>query len=565
MNLRDSLVVKLWFTIIVIVTAVLIILSISLTFYFKNYALNNSENNLLNDLERIEQEILMHHEDAINTQKVHTENNLIVYQNGRYVSANSETDKIIFDYIINDRESNSDTLFIKHGENKEYMVKVLNMSQYYDTDTLLIKYSDMSPIYKSIRDITMIISISAFIIFIVTTLFSFLLIRKITDPLIALRDASLKMASGQFSKLEVKSFDEIGELTLAFNKMSEDIKDNIRNLEHEKNLRESIFTSISDGILFFDENNNTIFRNKEGDIWLKEIIHQESLVDTINFYLDKTKVNFESFSITESVNEDTYVEISFTPVVYSENIGVTVTIRNITSEKKLEDMRAEFISSVSHELKTPMVMITGYSEALLDGIVTDKEEVNSMLSIIKDESDRMNHLINELIEVNKLEFNSDLFNIKDNDFNKLMDDIEKRFSYEAKDNNLNFEVINTLENSIFPFDYDKMYQVFTNLIDNAIRYTTAGDSIIITLNENKNNITIKISDTGIGMKASTLNRIFERFFKEDKARTRGKQGTGLGLSIVKSIINKHNGTIDVESEYNKGTTFIITLSKEGQQ
>src|SRR5699024_11193839 len=98
--------------------AVLIILSISLTFYFKNYALNNSENNLLNDLERIEQEILMHHEDAINTQKVHTENNLIVYQNGRYVSANSETDKIIFDYIINDRESNSDTLFIKHGENK---------------------------------------------------------------------------------------------------------------------------------------------------------------------------------------------------------------------------------------------------------------------------------------------------------------------------------------------------------------------------------------------------------------------------------------------------------------
>ena len=135
---------------------------------------------------------------------------------------------------------------------------------------------------------------------------------------------------------------------------------------------------------------------------------------------------------------------------------MTVTIRNITSEKKLEDMRAEFISSVSHELKTPMVMITGYSEALLDGIVTDKEEVNSMLSIIKDESDRMNHLINELIEVNKLEFNSDLFNIKDNDFNILMDDIEKRFSYEAKDNNLNFKVINTLENSIFPFDYDKM-------------------------------------------------------------------------------------------------------------
>src|SRR5699024_8959741 len=155
-----------------------------------------------------------------------------------------------------------------------------------------------------------------------------------------------KMASGQFSKLEVKSFDEIGELTLAFNKMSEDIKDNIRNLEHEKNLRESIFTSISDGILFFDENNNTIFRNIEGYLWLIDIIDYESLVVTFSFYLDKSECNCESFSITESVNEDTYVGICFTPVVYSENIGVTVTIRNITSEEKLEDMRAEFISSV---------------------------------------------------------------------------------------------------------------------------------------------------------------------------------------------------------------------------
>ena len=250
---------------------------------------------------------------------------------------------------------------------------------------------------------------------------------------------------------------------------------------------------------------------------------------------------------------------------YAESkTGVTMTIRNVSHEKILETMRAQFISSVSHELKTPMVMVTGYTEALLDEIVTDPKEVKNMLSIIKEESDRMNHLINELIEINKLETESVLFNIKENDLNVLMADLQKRFDYEMKKNQLNFKVKNRLNNSLVPFDYDKMYQVFTNLIDNSIRYTSDGDTISINIDETNTHVVITLSDTGIGMKASTLNRIFERFYKEDKARTRGKQGTGLGLSIVKSIINGHKGTITVDSEYEKGTTFIMTLSK-GEQ
>lgn len=565
MTIKNSLVVKLWFTIIMIVTAVLIILSISLAFYFRNYALNSSDQKLLNDLERIEQEILSQHEPVIESTKVITEENLIIYQDGQFVSSNTETDRSVFNYILNSEGLQEDTFFVKDEENIDYMVKVLNMTQYYDTDTMLIKYSDMSPIYKSIRDITMIISVSAFVLFIVTTLFAFILIQRITDPLIDLRNASLKMASGKFQKLEVKNFDEIGELTLAFNKMSEDIKGNIDNLEYEKNLRESIFTSISDGIVFFDESNSQIYRNKEGNTWFKEISQHESLIEKINECIIRCRENFESYSITEELDTDTYIEIFFTPVNYAESkTGVTMTIRNVSHEKKLETMRAQFISSVSHELKTPMVMVTGYTEALLDEIVTEPKEVKNMLSIIKEESDRMNHLINELIEINKLETESGLFNIKENDLNVLMADLQKRFDYEMKKNQLNFKVKNRLNNSLVPFDYDKMYQVFTNLIDNSIRYTSDGDTISINIDETNTHVVITLSDTGIGMKASTLNRIFERFYKEDKARTRGKQGTGLGLSIVKSIINGHKGTITVDSEYEKGTTFIMTLSK-GEQ
>lgn len=565
MTIKNSLVVKLWFTIIMIVTTVLIILSISLAFYFRNYALNSSDQKLLNDLERIEQEILSQHEPVIESTKVITEENLIIYQDGQFVSSNTETDRSVFNYILNSEGLQEDTFFVKDEENIDYMVKVLNMTQYYDTDTMLIKYADMSPIYKSIRDITMIISVSAFVLFIVTTLFAFILIQRITDPLIDLRNASLKMASGKFQKLEVKNFDEIGELTLAFNKMSEDIKRNIDNLEYEKNLRESIFTSISDGIVFFDESNSQIYRNKEGNTWFKEISQHERLIQKINECIIRCRENFESYSITEELDTDTYIEIFFTPVNYAESkTGVTMTVRNVSHEKKLETMRAQFISSVSHELKTPMVMVTGYTEALLDEIVTDPKEVKNMLSIIKEESDRMNHLINELIEINKLENESGLYNIKENDLNELMADLQKRFDYEMKKNQLNFKVKNKLNNSIVPFDYDKMYQVFTNLIDNSIRYTSDGDTISINIDETNTHVVVTLSDTGIGMKASTLNRIFERFYKEDKARTRGKQGTGLGLSIVKSIINGHKGTITVDSEYEKGTTFVITLSK-GEQ
>lgn len=233
MRAFNSIVVKLWLTIIIIVTAVLLILSITLSYYFKNYALNNTENQLQRDLSRIESDILLNHSTDIDDKLINIEDNLMIYNNGEFISTDSDVDQLIYQTII--ESDNAESRFIvTDARNKKYMVNILDMSNYFDDNTAIIKYSDLTPTYDSIKDITLIISLSAFFIFLITTLFAFLLIKRITEPLILLKNGAFNIAKGNYATLEVKSFDEIGELTLAFNKMNEDIKNSISNLTRTK-------------------------------------------------------------------------------------------------------------------------------------------------------------------------------------------------------------------------------------------------------------------------------------------------------------------------------------------
>lgn len=208
-------------------------------------------------------------------------------------------------------------------------------------------------------------------------------------------------------------------------------------------------------------------------------------------------------------------------------------------------------------------MLSGYSEALLDDIVTEPEDVKEMVSIIKDESDRMNKLVSELLIIARMDSDDVLYNIKPQNFTMLLQELLQRFDYKLKDNSIELNINAGSKPVIFPFDYDKLNQVFTNLIDNAIRYTKAGDVITINISEEDEDcVTIEVSDTGTGIKRENIKHIFERFYKVDEARTRGKHGTGLGLYIVSNIIKKHNGTITADSIFGEGTTFTIKLPKE---
>lgn len=564
MRVLNSVVTKLWLTIILIVTTVLIILSVILSMYFRNYMLNSTEALLEEEISRAEEIVLSKHNSEDLNSTLLREDNLIIYRNGQMISQQSSTDREIFSRIINGN-GEGNTFQLSDIEGHDYMVQVSNLSGFFEDDMAIIKYRDLEDINESMTAVTMIILASGFVLFLITTSFAFFLINRITRPLINLKNAAFKTAKGTYNTLETKSRDEIGELTLAFNKMNNDIKYTVEQIEHERNLREQIFTSINEGVLYFDSDVKLIYSNQKGNYLYDHLNSQQETFK--NFQNDIREIAQYRRPAVERVEiKERHMQFSYTPVEQDDELfGVILLIRDITEEVNTEKMRSEFIANVSHELKTPMVMLSGYSEALIDDVVTDPDEIKEMAGIIKDESDRMNTMVNELITIARMDTGSDFFNIDENDFRDLLEKLAARFRHEMHENGISFNIKTNDSNLIFNFDYDKMNQVLTNLLDNAIRYTSEGDEISIEVTEAGRFTTIEVIDTGTGILPEYQDRVFERFYKVDESRTRGKHGTGLGLYIVRSIINRHKGTIELDSEFGTGTTFRIVLPNTSEE
>lgn len=563
MKSLNSLVSKLWLTIILMVTAVLIILTLVLIFFFRSYVFNSTETILEEDIERVEEILLTEHDinasDNNNASLLMEDNLLILYDNESILPL-SAMDEEIYNRINIDGMTDS-TFILDDLYDSMYMIKTSNLTRYFDEDIKIIKYRDMDAVNQSISTITMIMFITTGILIIGTTIFAFLLLNRITQPLTKLKTAAYNTSRGKYKPLKVRSRDEIGELTLAFNKMNRDIKNNIEAVLHEKNLREEIFSSMEEGVLYFDTEGKLIYSNTKGNLIYQTLTsnkHEKELfMDSVLNIIESKTSQIERLNI---VNK--HYQVSYTAVVSgNKTYGAIVLIRDITEIVKTETMRSDFIANVSHELKTPMVMLSGYSEAILDEIVTEPEEVKEMIKIIKDESDRMNKLVNELITIARMDSGADLLNIAENDLMMLINDISFKFKHEMNDKEISFKVDAEKDSIIFDFDYGKIEQVLNNLIDNAIRYTQPDDKITLKVRDAGDEIVISVEDTGIGLKEEHQNRIFERFYKVDESRTRGKHGTGLGLYIVSSIIKRHQGSIDLKSEYGVGTVFDITLPK----
>jgi len=564
MKVLNSVVTKLWLTIILIVTTVLIILSVILSMYFRNYMLNSTETLLEEEVSRAEEIVLSRHDNQDLNATLLREDNLIIYRDGQMISQQSSTDQEIYSRII-EGDGEGNTFLLDDIEGHDYMVRVSDLSDFFDSEMAIIKYRDLEDINESMAAVTMIIIASGFVLFLITTSFAFFLINRITRPLISLKDAAFKTAKGKYNTLETKSRDEIGELTLAFNKMNNDIKSNVEQIEHEKNLREQIFTSINEGVLYFDSRVRLIYSNNKGNYLYDHMKAQtETFEDFQNGIMEI--VEYREPAVERVDINDRHMQFSYTPVEQDQELfGVILLIRDITKEVNTEKMRSEFIANVSHELKTPMVMLSGYSEALIDDIVTEPQEIKEMAGIIKDESDRMNTMVNELITIARMDTGSDFFSIDVNDFGELLDKLAARFRHEMQENGISFNIEVDDPDPVFSFDYDKINQVLTNLLDNAIRYTSEGDDITVGIRDAGRFKIIEVRDTGSGILPEHQERIFERFYKVDESRTRGKHGTGLGLYIVRSIIHRHNGTIELESEFGSGTTFRITLPKTSEE
>ncbi|WP_461180676.1 ATP-binding protein [Virgibacillus kimchii] len=455
-------------------------------------------------------------------------------------------------------------------------IEVMLVGIPFDENGAIFVYQSLDVIEQTKAETTRIILLAAGIAIILTTFFAFFLSTRITSPLIKMREAAFDLTRGEFNtKVPILTHDEIGELALAFNRMGRQLKFHINALRQEKEQLSSIVNSMADGVITMNRNGDMIVTNGPADKFIDEwnfehnVEHGESnrkLPSDLNNILQEV-ITSEKEVLHEMNIQGKDLVMLMTPL-YDQSFvrGAVAVIRDMTEERRLDKFRKDFIANVSHELRTPISMLQGYSEAIVDDIAESKEEKNELAGIIYEESLRMNRLVNELLEIARMEAGHFELNIDTVDVEPYIERIRKKFTGPADDNNIILSLTNELEVTDALFDPDRIEQVFTNLIDNAIRHTDENGSVNITVINNTHEFHVHITDSGSGIPEEDLPFVFERFYKADKSRTRNKEkkGTGLGLAIAKNIMEAHGGTITVKSKLNEGTTFSFRIPKKNE-
>ncbi|MDU0419719.1 ATP-binding protein [Staphylococcus simulans] len=579
MKRLNNVVIKLWLTIILIVTTVLILLSAALITFIQQYYTQDTEHSLVNDAHRISN--LLEESDnkslAIKHSKMLIEgpSGLIIMKNKKdeYYNSHSKFKEQMMDVIQKDKD------FAQVFDNKQKASEHIKMTVDGQKHTYVLVgyptkvdnthpngavfiYQDLKSIDDTNNVITIIILVTAVIFLIVTTVFAFFLSSRITKPLRQLRTQATGVSKGNYSLVnDIHTKDEIGELAHSFNLMSNEIQRHIDEISASKNIRESLINSMVEGVLGINENREIILSNQLAQQMENELDGENKalFVEQMNNTFTDKETQFEEYE----VNNRYYVVIMSYIDQFQPNgsSGIVAIIRDMTNEHKLDQMKKDFIATVSHELRTPIALLQGYTESIVDGVVSEPEEIRDSLSIVLDETQRLNRLVNELLNVARMDAEGLSIHKEVQPISQLLDRMQLKYRQQASELEIDIDLAPETHNQLWFYDSDRMEQVLTNLVDNATRYTVPGDSIKITTGEDDNYDILYISDTGSGIAPEHVELVFDRFYKVDASRKRGKEGTGLGLFISRMIIEAQEGTINLTSELGKGTTFIIKLPK----
>ena len=394
--------------------------------------------------------------------------------------------------------------------------------------------------------------------------------RFIADPIDEVIEAAGKIAEGSYGiRLKTRQNSQIGKLADSFNWMSGRLEAAVKELKDRNNELEAILRSMRNGVLAINGRDEILFYN---DALMNLIGHRGDFLGESVYHLVRSSLIFD---VIEKVREsrDVICEEGQSRIMGEQYLRITGTVLNrekeqsrsvlliiedITDVKKLENMRSDFVSNVTHELKTPLTSIRGFVDTLKQGAIKDEQYARKFLDIIDIEAERLYTLIQDILLLSEIESGSD-YNIQDCDVNGIIDEtlnlLQPKIEQKPE-----VDVIFQPEPYIrpFPCNPDRMKQLFINLIDNAVKNTEKG-SVTVTCRVHNDHLMISVKDTGIGIPKEHLSRIFERFYRVDKGRSRKMGGTGLGLSIVKHIVEMYEGDIFVSSEVGEGTEFIIKL------
>lgn len=440
--------------------------------------------------------------------------------------------------------------------------------------TLYIE-SNIEKVYTQIDEINQILAVGAAASLFFTLIIGIFISRTITRPISDMRKQAQAMARGNFTrKVKVYGNDEIGQLAIAFNHLTNQLQESQTTTESERRKLASVLSNMTDGVIATDRKGRVSLINDSALQMIhlsRELVLNRPITSVLG--IDKEYSFEDLIELKQSITLDfsteeapSILKLTFSVTQRETGYinGLIAVMHDNTEQEKIEMERREFVSNVSHELRTPLTTMRSYLDALADGAWQNDEIAPKFLNVTQTETERMIRLVNDLLKLSRMDSEEYELNIEYVDFNRFFNAIIERFEFSTP-KTVSF-IRQFPKTSFFvAIDPDKMTQVIDNIISNAIKYSPEGKRIIFTIDEKEDHIQVSVADEGMGIPADNVKRIFDRFYRADRARSRAMGGTGLGLAIAKEMIVAHGGNIWAESEEGKGTTVHFTLPLEQQE
>ncbi|MDM5292262.1 cell wall metabolism sensor histidine kinase WalK [Peribacillus simplex] len=435
--------------------------------------------------------------------------------------------------------------------------------------------AEMENVFEQMDEINGIFMTGTAIALVITAILGILLARTITRPMSDMRKQALVMAKGNFSrKVRVYGDDEIGQLAVTFNNLTKKLQESQSSTEGERRKLSSVLSNMTDGVISTDRRGRVNLINEPAAQLLnvsRETVMNQPIIEVLGleeeFKFEDLLEERESVILDYSKKNRPFILRGNFSVIQKETgfvNGLITVLHDITEQEKIEGERREFVANVSHELRTPLTTMRSYLEALAEGAWKDEEIAPSFLSVTQNETERMIRLVNDLLQLSKMD--SKDYRLKTGwvNFNKFYDHIIDRFEM-TKNDDITFKRDLPKEAYFVDIDEDKITQVLYNVISNSLKYSPEGGQVTFRVRASDGFIVVSITDQGVGIPKNVIDKIFDRFYRVDKARSRNLGGTGLGLAIAKEMVVAHGGKIWAESVDGKGTTVFFTLPYEQEE
>ncbi|WP_225047971.1 cell wall metabolism sensor histidine kinase WalK [Lacticaseibacillus kribbianus] len=448
----------------------------------------------------------------------------------------------------------------------------------------------MESVYANLNKIVKIFLIASLVAGLLGIFISIVISRAITRPIDEMKKQAIRMARGDYSgQVRIYGQDELGQLAVAVNNLSVRVEEAQEASEAERRRLDSVLAHMTDGVIATDRRGNVIIINETALDFLStknEDVIGVSILKLLNIAQDYTLRDLLEnqkellLDFSQQLDHELVLRVDFSLIQRETGFisGLVAVLHDVTEQQKSERERREFVSNVSHELRTPLTSMRSYIEALSDGAWQDPEIAPQFLKVTQEETDRMIRMINDLLSLSRLDSGTSKIELEYVNLNEFFNYILDRFDMMLKTDNARASADNnqhvqpaaakkqyvlrreiTKRDLWVEIDQDKFMQVIDNIMNNAIKYSPDGGVITARLLETHNHVILSVSDQGLGIPRSDINKVFDRFYRVDKARSRKQGGTGLGLAISKEVVAALGGRIWVDSQEGKGSTFYISL------